>query len=183
MLVIGLDTETTDLDPKKGARIIEIAMITVEIKKEDDDKFSMKAVDKYTRRVNPRCEINPKAEAVHGISLSSLASEPYFEDIADAVSKRIERADWMVAHNADFDVEFIVSELTKVSRPIPDTQVFCTMEQGTWATSTGKLPSLQELCFACGVMYDPTKAHAATYDVLVMLSSLKAGIERGHFKF
>ena len=121
---------------------------------------------------DPHRSINPRAQEVHGISLADLASSPDFLDVAPDVVKRLEAADYMVAHNADFDVDFIVSELVRVAVPVPKTQVFCTMEQGRWATANGKLPSLMELCFAVGVEYDVSKAHAAEYDVLVMLASL-----------
>lgn len=43
----------------------------------------------------------------------------------------------------------------------------------------GKVPNLGELCFACGVYYDREKAHAAEYDVAVMLESFFIAHKKG----
>jgi len=64
---------------------------------------------------------------------------------------------------------------------IPHTEVFDTMTEGRWATPDGKLPKLQELCFALEVEYDTNKAHAAEYDVDVMMECLWKGIDCGFF--
>ena len=123
MMIAGLDTETTGLNPDKGDRIIEVCVVKV------DTEGKSHAV--FEQRINPRKQISPEASAVHHI---------YNEDLEDAP--------------------------------------FFTMENGRWATGTGKLPSLQELCFTCGINYDPEKAHAARYDVNRMLECLFVGLRK-----
>jgi DNA polymerase-3 subunit epsilon len=45
-----------------------------------------------------------------------------------------------------------------------------------------KPPSLREFCWSMGVDYDPSEAHAAEYDVKVMMDSFFVAIERNHFQ-
>lgn len=172
--ILGIDTETTGLNPEKGDRIIEIALIKYD--------FDGALVDKYTQRIDPEREIDPKAQAVHGISYADLIGCPKFSDIATVVSETMREASLLIAHNFAFDGPFITSELVKSSTPVPSTPSFCTMENGRWATFDGKLPKLAELCMSLGVRYDQAAAHAADYDVLVMMECFFKAKERGFFK-
>lgn len=65
MRKIVLDTETTGLSPEQGHRVIELAAIEIngwEITKNCIHKF-----------FNPEREIDPRAEAVHGLTLARLS--------------------------------------------------------------------------------------------------------------
>lgn len=179
MKLIGLDTETTGLKADKGDRIVELCAIKIDT---DLDPSDSCYATYLVQRLNPRKQIAPEAEAVHGISNDDVAECPYFEDFADQLSEFLADGDWLIAHNLHFDGSFLVAEYERISKPVPDITGFCTMENGRWATATGKLPSLQELCFCCGVDYDIEKAHAAQYDVEVMLHSLLKGLESGWYE-
>lgn len=171
--VVGLDIETTGLDAATGDKIIEIAMITME---------NGVLVDKYCKRVDPKRPIDPKAQAVHGISYAELVGCPTFEEIADEVHERIAAADRVIIHNADFDAPFVAIELNNCGKELPSVDVFCTMQNARWATPDGKYPKLGELCFAMDVDYDPDAAHAALYDVGVMLKCYFRALRQGFFK-
>lgn len=177
MKIIGIDTETTGLKWDKGDRIIELSMISCEL---GGGKFGF--TDKFTQRVNPQRPIHPDAIAVHGIKDSDVAICETFDKYADEVAGRMADADLLVAHNMGFDGPFIATELMKAGVTMPGTKTFCTMENGRWATATGKFPSLRELCFSLAVNYDPEKAHAAEYDVFVTLMCLVKGAQRGFYK-
>jgi DNA polymerase III subunit epsilon len=173
MKVVGVDIETTGLDQAKGHRIIEIAMITAEV---DFAKYGeVKVVESYVQQVNPLRGIDPEAEAVHKIPLSSLLDKPHWEDVAPQIAERIRTANVLVAHNMAFDGPFIAAELMRIGIMPPVVPVFCTMENARWATGPGKLPKLSELAWSLGVDYDHKKAHAAEYDVLVTLQCLRNG--------
>jgi len=172
MKIAGLDTETTGLKPEKGDRIIEICAIKVDTAPGVTDRTSL-----FLKRLNPRKQIAPEATAVHHITNDDVADEPFFEDIADELSEFLSDADLLVCHNLAFDGAFLVSEYERVKKPVPDIEGFCTMETGRWATGTGKLPSLEELCFTCGIPYEHEKAHAAQYDVDRMLKCLFIGLK------
>ncbi|MGZ8172998.1 3'-5' exonuclease [Methylobacter sp.] len=151
------DTETTDLYSDKGDRIIELALISYELETE-------KRLFEYVRRLNPHRAIAPKAQLIHKISQASLVGKPEFGEIEPVVTKILAKSDLLVAHNLTFDAGFLLAEYALIGKALPDVQGFCTLENGRWATSLGKFPSLNELCYACEVEYDPDKAHGAAYD-------------------
>ena len=174
MRIGGLDIETTGLHADKGDRIIEIALL-------EYDLASKTLMDTYVQRIHPGRPIDPKAQEVHGISITDLVGCPSWEDVAEEVSRRLARLDLLVAHNMAFDGPFVGLELARVGIALPSVEVFCTMEEGRWATPLGKTPSLKELCFAVNVPYDDAAAHAAEYDVDRMMRCLMRGVERGFY--
>lgn len=179
-LVIAIgDIETTGLKQEDGHRIIEIAigcyaLDTVTLKHRQIGKT-------WVQRINPMREIDPGAQAVHGISLADLRGMPKWDSIAPRVEAILGKTHTFVAHNAQFDAPFIALELVRVGLPIPAFEVYCTMENGRKSTSMGKVPNLGELCWAMGVDYDPESAHSAAYDVDVLAQSYFRGIARGLF--
>lgn len=176
MIITGLDIETTGLSQEKGHRIVEIAMVCY-------DSATRQPRLRFVQRINPERNIDAKAQEVHGIALSDLTGKPKWEAVAPKVVAIMQRSALLVAHNGDdFDLPFIVNELLRLDlMPPAHVQTFDTMVNGRWATASGKLPSLKELCFACGVDYDPKKAHAADYDVDVMMESFFKGLDWGRF--
>lgn len=178
MKVLGLDTETTGLKQADGHRIIEIAMTLVEV----GDGFSMKVLEKYEQRINPLRAIDPGAEAVHKIRITDLTHEPEWIKVAPVVASWLGKADLVIAHNMAFDGVFIAAEMMRVGIVPPPVETYCTMTNARWATGQGKVPKLQEVCWALGIDYDHEKAHAANYDVLVMLKCFQRGLRRGFYK-
>lgn len=162
ILVGGLDIETTGLD-KKDHRIIEIA---ISIR----DLVTGERVGAFEQRFNPRRSIDPKAEAVHKISLGDLVGCPLWGDHAARIQKLLSKCSVLVGHNGiEFDFPFIQEELRRSGLEMPDAYQFDTMQEGRWACEDGKIPRLGELAFACGFEYDTEKAHSALYDTELMM--------------
>lgn len=179
MLIAGSDIETTGLLAPDGTpgdhRIVEVYVGLY-------DATSRKLVAKYFQRINPQRAIQPAAQAVHKISITDLQSSPVWKDVAADFRAFIERADLVVGHNWNgFDAPFIDGELQRVGLPKLTKPTFDTMLEGRWATPTGLIPNLGALCWACDVPYDTSKAHAADYDVDVMMQSFFRGLEWGFF--
>lgn len=174
MRIMGLDVETTGLSQEKGAKIIEIALLTYDL-----DTRALE--DTWIQRFDPEQPIDPGAQAVHGISYSDLAGCPKWHHVAAEIAERMAKADLLVAHNMGFDGPFIAGELIRVGQKVPDVFSLCTMEGARWACADGKLPRLGELCFALGVEYDTAKAHGAEYDVEVMMDCFFKGLSRGFY--
>jgi exodeoxyribonuclease X len=106
MNLIVLDTETTDLDPDKGARMIEIAWIelTNTTGNEWETTFSVEA------RIQYDGPINPQAQAVHHIRADQLTEEAGAVkryEIVQLLLGRIRPDTLFVAHNAMFDSKFL----------------------------------------------------------------------------
>lgn len=175
MKIIGLDTETTGLSQPEGHRIIEIAFLTY-------DFASRELEDTWVQRFNPERPIDPGAQEVHGIAYTDVMLCPKWEEFAEEIADRISKVDLLVAHNMDFDGPFIAGELLRAGVAAPSVQSFCTMKSGRWACVDGKFPKLGELCFALGVEYDPSLAHAAEYDVQKTMECFFKGYDRGFYK-
>ena len=179
MILTGIDLETTGIDHAKGERIIEISMVKVMVDKDEDWDVPWET---YDHRCNPRRAIQAGAMAVHHITDEMVEKEPYFEDIVDDILKFIEGTDVLIAHNMGFDGPFLASELERVGKDVAGSpRLFCTMENGRWATGSGKFPNLGELCFACSVPYSPDEAHAASYDTDRMMRCLQVGMINGWY--
>lgn len=173
MKIGGLDIETTGLDWTDGHRIIELALIQVDGRNQP--------LGKIVQRFNPQRPIEAGAIAVHGIELAHLHAEPVWAPpvLAD-IYRAIESCDVLVAHNGKgFDLPFINAELMRIGMPKITRPVIDTCVDARWATPLGKIPNLGELCFACGIDYDPNQAHAAQYDVEVMLSAFFHAVRKG----
>lgn len=84
--VVIFDTETTDLN----GEIIEIAVIDL------DGNVLL------NKRIKPVGEMNPDAQAIHGISLDMLANEAAFPDIHAELCKVFE-GQAVLSYNIDFD--------------------------------------------------------------------------------
>jgi len=176
MIVGGLDIETTGLNCEKGDRIIEVCLIAL-------DTDTGMELDCYTQRIHPEGKsIDPKAEEVHKISAADHVGMPAFRDVVDDLLVKLGGVEMLIIHNMDFDGPFLLTEIMTAGREFPaHLKGFCTMENGRWACADGKSPRLGELAYALGVDYDPSKAHAAEYDVRVMLECFKRGLATGFF--
>lgn len=97
-----LDTETTGLDVHEGHRIIEVGCVEVENFQVTETVFHS--------YVNPEREIDSEAVKVHGLTLSRLADEPVFAEIAEDFLSFV-RDNEIVIHNASFDIPFLNNEL------------------------------------------------------------------------
>jgi len=111
-----LDVETTGLDPLRGDKICEIAIL----KTRDNS-----VVESYETLVNPGIRIPTSAIAIHGINDEDVQDSPYFLDIAEQV-QRFLKDTVIVAHNARFDLGFLNAEMNftsdlSVKHPIVDT--------------------------------------------------------------
>lgn len=176
-LTIGfLDLETTGLEQSKGHRIIELAFLLYSY---DQDTGEQKPIGKFVQRVNPDRAIDAKAQAVHKISINDLMGEPLWEDVVDKVVKVLSRINMLVCHNAEFDGNFIAGEILRVGRKLPNPELFCTMDEGRFATYDGFPPSLRKLCECFGITYDLSKAHGAEYDILLTAKCFFMGLQRG----
>ena len=102
MRKIFLDTETTGISAKGGHRIVEIAAIE-ELKETTNRNY-------FHSYVNPEREIDPHAEAVHGISDNYVKDKPLFFEIIEDFIRFIYGAEVFI-HNSPFDESFINNEL------------------------------------------------------------------------
>tara|TARA_Y100000590_G_scaffold116478_1_gene132955 strand:+ start:2960 stop:3655 length:696 start_codon:yes stop_codon:yes gene_type:complete len=105
---IILDTETTGLSPEKGDRIVEIGCLEL--------KNHTPTGNFFHTYVNPEREMSEGAFKVSGISDQFLKSQPKFKEIIDDFLSFISDSP-IVAHNAQFDINFVNKELEIANLP------------------------------------------------------------------
>lgn len=108
MRYVFLDTETTGISHQTGHRVIEIGLLEMV-----NRQLTGKHFHTY---LNPRRDIDPGAERVHGLSRNFLEDKPFFEHIVQDFIQFIEDST-LIIHNAPFDLGFLNAELSKVNHP------------------------------------------------------------------
>lgn len=133
-IVAGLDIESTGLDFRANHKIIEIAITRYELE-------TQKHIDSLAMRFNPRRSIDPKAQAVHGISLEDLSAEPLLSEHAGKIARYISDASVLVAHNGEaFDLPFIRHEFAEYGVTLPELLLWtlCYPDYGRQKTANGR---------------------------------------------
>jgi DNA polymerase-3 subunit epsilon len=116
MREIVLDTETTGLVPGDGHRVVEIGAIEL---------FNHVPTGRvFHTYVNPERDVPADALQVHGLTTAFLAEQPAFAEVVEEFLAFLDHDGnanpapaRLVIHNAEFDVAFLNSELTRLGRP------------------------------------------------------------------
>mgnify|MGYP000047066791 FL=1 len=159
---IVLDTETTGIEISEGHKIIEIGCVEV-INREITGKH-------YHQYIKPEREIDPEAQAVHGISQEMLADKPVFAVISQEFIEFIRGAE-LVIHNAPFDVGHINAEFARLAEaglaePLKVEDICTVLDTLTFARKKhpGQRNSLDALCKRYGIDNSSRTLHGALLD-------------------
>lgn len=101
-----LDTETTGLDPRSGARIVEIAVVRL--------RGDGTLLEEFTTLVDPRTDV--AGREFHGIGDGDVIGAPTAEEVVPELARLLSGA-VVVGHNLDFEQRFLASELIPVGLP------------------------------------------------------------------
>lgn len=104
---IVFDTETTGFNPGDGHRLVEIGAVEL--------INHLPTGRTYHQYINPEREVPEAAYKVHGLDLNFLKDYPTFDKVANEFLEFI-GDDVLVAHNAQFDVNFIDFELKAIGK-------------------------------------------------------------------
>ncbi len=110
--VLILDSETTDLD----GEIIELAII------------NLQGETVYNGRFNPLSPVSEGAQAVHGITMDMLATEPRFADQYHTICNHLTSAGLVLIYNAAFDTARISTSCRVHGLKAPKYEADCIME-------------------------------------------------------
>ncbi|GAA1216725.1 exonuclease domain-containing protein [Rhodoglobus aureus] len=159
-----IDFETTGLFAGGHDRVIEIAVVHV-----DADG----AVEgRWETLVNPERDLGP--QRIHQIRASDVVDAPTFSQIAaqlvELLAGRV-----LVAHNASFDVKFLVAELERTASWFSSDFVsLCTMQLAReYLPGAGR--ALADCCAALDIQLDD--AHRASADAFATAQLLAAYIQ------
>jgi exodeoxyribonuclease X len=171
MNLIVLDTETSDLDPDKGAKLLEVAWIVLT---NTGQRWEQLSFGEYYIEHPESIIINPHAQAVHHIRADMLtkgkgAISRY--EVIRTILDCIQEDTIFVAHNAEFDSKF----LPEITRPW-----ICTFRAAkhVWPSAPGY--SNQVLRYWLKLQIDLPYArfpHQALYDVSTTAGILSKMLE------
>ena len=107
MKEIVLDTETTGISVKEGHRIVEIGCIEL------DNLIPTK--NNFHYYLNPERKVSEQAFKIHGYSDEFLSKQKKFRDISEDFLNFI-KDKRLIIHNAEFDIEHLNNELSKIGK-------------------------------------------------------------------
>lgn len=169
---VVFDLETTGFNAAGADSIIEIGAVKI---------CNGEIIDRFDELIDPKRKLPPKITELTSITDEMLKGKP---DEKTAVKKF---KDWvkdlpMVAHNAKFDVSFIVMAHTKYSLGTFDNTVIDTLELSRTLDSGYARHGLSALVKRYDVPWDETAHHRGDYDAegtaLVFHKMLKKLVSR-----
>ena len=178
--IIGFDTETTGIRPKKD-RLVTCSIVLV----------SPEGVDKHYWLADPGVEIPERASAIHGITTAQARSQgrpigEVLEEIATTLAEHMAAGRPAVAFNATYDFTLLEAELGRHGlQPLVERlggEVFPVVDPYLLDRSVDRYRKgkrrLEDLCRHYGVLA-ADDFHNAEADVLATLRVL-AAILRAH---
>lgn len=111
--MIAIDLETTGLSPLVD-RIIEIALY----------KVTPEKLEVFQTLINPEIPIPAHTTAIHNITDEMVSSAPLLHEVLGELKEFVGHHP-IVAHNAKFDLGFIVMGMQKVNMPLSANPVYC----------------------------------------------------------
>ena len=172
MRQIVLDTETTGLEWQKGNRVVEIGCVELLERRPTGRTFH--------RLVNPERLIPPDAIRVHGITDDQVRNAPKFHEIAADLLAFIGDAP-LIAHNANFDRNFIDFEYSRIGQKPPPQERWIDTLQLAQKRFPGMPNSLDALCKRFKISLVDRTLHGALIDSRLLAEvylELRGGKER-----
>lgn len=117
--IIGIDVETTSLDPATG-EIIDVAAIRY-------DQLTGQEIDRFESLCKPKGAITSEISALTGITNEMVADKPNFSQVLEQLQQFIGE-DTLFAHNADFDTRWLTYHGLNVAKnKVVDTFMLATV--------------------------------------------------------
>ncbi|WP_039933857.1 TerD family protein [Streptomyces viridochromogenes] len=157
-----VDVETSGLRPGRD-RVLSLAILTLDARGNQTGEFAT--------LLNPGCDPGPVH--IHGLTPARLAGAPTFEEIAPQVGALLSGR-VLVAHNAQFDYDFLAHEFAHVRSWVPVSRRLCTLALNRLVGSATPDLKLGTLAAHYGVRQE--RAHDAQDDVRVLSGILRGSL-------
>ncbi|GAB2938739.1 hypothetical protein GCM10027028_44540 [Streptomyces sundarbansensis] len=158
-----VDVETSGLRPGRD-RVLSLAVVTL-------DGYG-RQTGAFSTLLNPGCDPGPVH--VHGLTRARLAGSPPFEEIAPQLGALLSGR-VLVAHNAQFDYDFLAHEFARVRSWVPVSRRLCTLALNRLIAPATPNLKLGTLAAHYGVRQD--RAHDAQDDVRVLTGILQGSLD------
>lgn len=157
-----VDVETSGLTARRD-RVLSVAVMTIGPDGEQTGEFST--------LLDPGCDPGPVH--VHGLTAERLRGAPAFEHVAERIAAML-RGRVLVAHNAQFDYDFLAHEFARARMWLPVSQRLCTLALNRQVDPPAEDMKLGTLAAYYGV--PQTRAHDALDDTRVLAGILRASL-------
>ncbi|MFA4814524.1 MAG: 3'-5' exonuclease [Candidatus Gracilibacteria bacterium] len=147
-----VDLETTGLHAGLDS-IVEVAAVKV---------VDGEVVGEWDSMVNPGVFLPLECTQITGITTEMVQDSPLFADIVDDYLNFIGSDSVFVAHNVEFDREFLNKQLEKMQRPMLPNPYLCTFKLAKLVHPNLSKYGLSSLCTAFGI--ELPQAHRALHD-------------------
>jgi DNA polymerase-3 subunit epsilon len=137
-----------------GDRIIELAVVRIA----PDDTVT----DEYTTLIDPKQDVGPSY--IHGLLQEDVDGAPTFHEVVGDVLERLAGA-ILVAHNLDFDRDFLAEELSREGVFLPALPACCTLRLSYRLNPDLESHKLESCCECAGIAQAPF--HSALEDARV----------------
>ncbi|MET9686359.1 TerD family protein [Streptomyces coeruleorubidus] len=157
-----IDVETSGLVARRD-RVLSVAVVTLGPDGEQTGEFST--------LLDPGCDPGPVH--VHGLTAERLRGAPAFDQVAPRIGAML-RNRVLVAHNAQFDYDFLAHEFARAGAPLPVSRRLCTLALNRRVDPPTEDLRLGTLAAHYGV--PQIKAHDALDDTRVLAGVLRASL-------
>ncbi|MEV0523961.1 TerD family protein [Streptomyces sp. NPDC050439] len=157
-----VDVETSGLMARRD-RVLSVAVVTIGPDGEQTGEFST--------LLNPGCDPGPVE--VHGLTVERLRGAPTFDQVAGRIATMLQDR-VLVAHNAQFDYDFLAYEFARARMWLPVSQRLCTLALNRQVDPPTLDMKLGTLAAHYGVSQQ--QAHDALDDTRVLAGILRASL-------
>ncbi|MFE9031687.1 TerD family protein [Streptomyces iakyrus] len=157
-----LDVETSGLVARRD-RVLSVAVVVLGPDGEQTEEFST--------LLDPGCDPGPVH--VHGLTAERLRGAPAFDQVAPRIAGML-RDRVLVAHNAQFDYDFLAHEFARVGAALPVARRLCTLALNRRVDPPTEDLRLGTLAAHYGV--PQVRAHDALDDTRVLAGVLRASL-------
>ncbi|MGW7513629.1 DEDDh family exonuclease [Streptomyces massasporeus] len=157
-----VDVETSGLVARRD-RVLSLAVVILGPDGEQTDEFST--------LLDPGCDPGPVH--VHGLTTERLRGAPAFDQIAPRIAAML-RDRVLVAHNAQFDYDFLAHEFARAGTALPVARRLCTLALNRRVDPPTEDLRLGTLAAHYGV--PQVRAHDALDDTRVLSGVLRASL-------
>ncbi|BBC36289.1 putative uncharacterized protein [Streptomyces graminofaciens] len=157
-----VDVETSGLVARRD-RVLSVAVVTIGPDGEQTGEFST--------LLDPGCDPGPVE--VHGLTVERLQGAPTFDQVAGRIGAMLQDR-VLVAHNAQFDYDFLAYEFARARMWLPVSQRLCTLALNRQVDPPTDDMKLGTLAAHYGVPQQ--RAHDALDDTRVLAGILRASL-------
>lgn len=163
--VISIDLETTGLSPLMD-KIIELSAL----KLTPDGQTKS-----FSTLINPEIEIPEDSTEIHGITDDMVKDSPTWSEVMPKFIEFIEELP-LLAHNAKFDLGFLMFNLQKSKQAYKNNEVYCSCQYSRRALPQMPNHKLKTLVDELGITLE--NHHRAEDDALAALQVLSQGLTK-----